>query len=146
MSPVGDLSPVAAAGKSTGQVYNRLLDTEDGSSALPFLVGALAAAVATGGQYDYQRVGPQSAVLTDRLTGGNSFQQLPQFRDVSNFNVGLFAQQAGLTLDETLRIAGTYASKMSSNSSPGSPYGLSPQTAQFTILGYQAGASGAYGQ
>jgi len=37
------------------------------------------------------------------------FTQLRQFRDVSNFNVGLYMQQAGFTLDETLSIAGGFA-------------------------------------
>jgi hypothetical protein len=101
------------------------------------LIGALAANVATGGEFDYQRVGPQS----DVLTGG--FQQLPQFRDVSNFNVGLFGQQAGLTLGETLSLAGTYAKLMSGNASSG--YVPNSRNYEFTVTGYETGASGVYG-
>jgi hypothetical protein len=80
-------------------------------------------------------MGPQS----DVLTGG--FQQLPQFRDVSNFNVGLFAQQAGMSLDSTLQTAGEFAQHFSSNASPNSPYGLDSRTAEFIRVGYQAGAT-----
>jgi hypothetical protein len=112
-----------------------------------YLIGALAAAVGTGGTYDYQRMGPQSADLSngkdDSLAADlfGTFQQLPQFRDVSNFNVGLFSQQAGLTLDETLTIAGGYASIASSNARPANPNGLDTRTAQFIKAGYQAGAT-----
>jgi hypothetical protein len=95
----------------------------------------LGKAVGTGGQFDEQRMGPQS----DVLTGG--FQQLPQFRDASNFNVGLFSQQAGLTLDQTLQTAGDFAKHFSSNASPNSPYGLDSRTAEFIRVGYQAGAT-----
>lgn len=73
------------------------------------------------------------------VTGG--FQQLPQFRDVSTFNVVLFSQQAGLRLEDTLRPAGSFARAFSRNYSPDSPYGLSPQTAEFIKIGYQAGAT-----
>lgn len=62
-------------------------------------------------------------------------------RDASNFNVGLFSQQAGLTLDQTLQTAGDFAKHFSSNYSPDQPYGLAPQTAEFIRAGYQAGAT-----
>lgn len=140
MSPTADLSPAATSGSAAGTTFSILLRTDDGSPALPYLVGTLAAAVGRGGNYDYQRMGPQSAVL-----GLGMFQQLPQFRDVSNFDVGLFAQQAGLTLDETLKFAGVYAQIMSSNKNPDRPYGLDPRTAELTILGYTTGATGVYG-
>jgi hypothetical protein len=61
-----------------------------------------------GGTFDYQRSG-------SLVTG---FTQLRQFRDVSNVNVGLFCEQAGLTLDETLSFAGFYARNFSSNAMP----------------------------
>ena len=133
MSPVANLGNVAAAGRLTGQIYRDLLAQGD-DNAFMFLIGGLGGAVGTGGSFDYQRSG-------NPITG---FTQLPQFRDVSNFNVGLFSQQAGLTLDETLRTAGTYGRVMSSNASPGRPYGLDPQTARFITQGYQAGASGMF--
>ncbi len=121
MAPSSDVSDVAAAGKKAGQEA-----TAKGGPLSPVanlgFVAALGKAVGTGGQFDDQRVGPQS----DVLTGG--FQQLPQFRDVSNFNVGLFAQQAGMTLDQTLQTAGDFAQHFSSNYSPDQPYGLAPQT------------------
>jgi hypothetical protein len=114
-----------------------------------YLFAVLGAAVGTGGAFDYQREGPQSAILADILSRGNddslaadllgTFQELPQFRDVSNFNVGLFSQQAGLTLDETLSTAGRYAATFSANARPANPNGLDPQTAQFIKAGYKAG-------
>jgi hypothetical protein len=44
--------------------------------------------------------------------------QLPQYRDASNFNVGLFCQQAGLPLEEVLEAAGRYARIFSGNVKP----------------------------
>ena len=72
------------------------------------------------------------------------YTQFGQFRNVSNFNVGLFAQQAGLSLDDTLRIAGTFAALRSSNAEPDQPYGLNARTAEFIRKGFAAGASGAF--
>lgn len=65
-----------------------LNDPVTSESALFYLGGALLGAVGQGGIYDYQRQG-------NRITG---YTQRPQFRDVSNFNVGLVTQAAGLTL------------------------------------------------
>ena len=148
MSPTADLSDVAAAGRDAGATYRALLAAGD-DNALMYLFAVLGAAVGTGGAFDYQREGPQSAILADILSRGNddslaadllgTFQELPQFRDVSNFNVGLFSQQAGLTLDETLSTAGRYAATFSANARPANPNGLDPQTAQFIKAGYKAG-------
>ena len=88
-----------------------------------------------GGRFDYQREG-------NSLTG---FVQRPHFAHVSNFNVGLFAQQAGLTLDEAHRFAGGYASLFSRNADPSKPYGLNEDQYKFIEAGYKAGASGLYG-
>jgi RHS repeat-associated protein len=132
MAPTSSVSDVAAAGKKAGQDAQRLDPMSVGGVVFTVELGK---AVGTGGQFDDQRMGPQS----DVLTGG--FQQLPQFRDVSNFNVGLFSQQAGMTLDQTLQTAGDFAQHFSSNYSPNSPYGLAPQTAEFIRTGWQAGAT-----
>jgi RHS repeat-associated protein len=137
MSPTADLSDVAAAGRQTKTALNALNsgDHLDRLVAAEMLLVTQGVNLGIGGNFDYQRVGPQG----DVVTGG--FQQLPQFRDVSNFNVGLLSQQAGLTLEDTLRTAGAFAHLFSGNYSPDSPYGLSPQTADFIKLGYQAGAT-----
>ena len=132
MALTSSVSDVAAAGKKAGQDAQRLDSQSIGGIVFNVELGR---AVGTGGQFDDQRMGPQS----DVLTGG--FQQLPQFRDVSNFNVGLFAQQAGMTLDQTLQAAGDFAKHFSSNYSPGQPYGLAPQTADFIKNGFQADAT-----
>jgi RHS repeat-associated protein len=132
MAPTSSLSDVAAAGKKAGQDAQRLDSQSVGGVVFNVELGR---AVGTGGQFDDQRMGSQS----DVITGG--FMQLPQFRDVSNFNVGLFSQQAGMTLDQTLQTAGDFAKQFSSNYSPNSPYGLAPQTAEFIRNGWQAGAT-----
>ncbi|MGD0434094.1 MAG: hypothetical protein ABSA58_23680 [Acetobacteraceae bacterium] len=111
-----------------------LNNPETAEGAASYLAASLGAAVGQGGTFDYQREG-------SHITG---FTQLPQFRDVSNVNVGLFAQQAGLTLDETLKIAGTFARLRSSNARPNEPYGLDPRTAQFIRTGFSQGESGAF--
>ncbi len=131
MSPVADLSPVAAAGSLTYKNYLVLLATLGEASANAFLIASLGANVGTGGTFDYQRSG-------NIVTG---FKQQPQFRDVSNFNVGLFTQKAGLTLVETLTIAGKFAANFSSNADTGQAFGLAPRTAEFIVRGYFAGAS-----
>jgi hypothetical protein len=72
------------------------------------------------------------------------YTQLPQFRPIANVNVGLLGQQAGLTLEETLDIAGTYARWRSSNADPNSPYGLDPKTLHYIKRGYEIGQSGMF--
>ena len=135
MAPSSSVTDVAAAGKNTGNTVAALNAAGMPGTAAAVLVTSLGTNVGTGGKFDEQRMGPQS----DVLTGG--FQQLPQFRDASNFNVGLFSQQAGMTLDQTLQTAGDFAKHFSSNYSPDQPYGLAPQTAEFIRAGYQAGAT-----
>ncbi len=137
MSPVADLSEVVVTGHAIGNTYSTLLNNPEFSSgAFPYLMSALNAAVGQGGTYDYQR---------RRNPFNGKYFQLPQFRDVSNFNVGLVTQAAGLTLDETLSIAGSLAYFESSNYSPNNPYGLSLQTAAFIRLGFYYGQSGSVG-
>jgi RHS repeat-associated protein len=136
MSPVADLSAVAAAGYQTGATYFWILSNpEAAAGANLYLYSQLGLNVGQGGTFDYQRQG-------NMITG---YTQLPQFRDVSNFNVGLFSQQAGLTLNETLATAGLFASAFSSNARPNQPYGLDPRTAQFITTGFNIGQSGVYG-
>lgn len=135
MSPVPGLGGVAAAGRDTGTTFRMLLDNPDTTAgALPFLIECLRADLGHGGMFDYQRQG-------NKLTG---YTQLPRFRDVSNINVGLYAQQAGLTLGETLSLAGKYAHLFSSNASAAEPCGLNAQTLEFIKRGYDIGRSGAF--
>ncbi len=63
---------------------------------------------------------------------------------MSNFNVGLFMQQAGFRLEAALWIAGKYAWLNSSNYRPNEPGGLHPRTREFIELGHKAGANGAF--
>ena len=70
MAPTADLSDVAAAGEQTKKAVDVLAsgDHLDRLVAAEMLVVAQGVNVGTGGNYDYQRVGPQS----DLITGGFS--------------------------------------------------------------------------
>jgi hypothetical protein len=137
MSPVGDLNPVAAAGRQAGETYFSLSPTnpETELGAAAYLAEKLLLNLGHAGTFDYQREG-------NSLTG---FTQLRQFRPVSKVNVGLFCQQAGLSLEDTLAVAGAYARIFSKNAKPDRPSGLDPETEQFTRMGYELGQSGVFG-
>lgn len=136
MSPVGDLTAVATAGREAGATFLSLRNNPDTAlGAIPYLLTVLAVNVGQGRKFDYQRQG-------NHLTG---FTQLRQFRDVSNVNVGLFCQQAGLTLNETLSISGSFAKLFSGNAKPDQPNDLDAITAQFIVAGFELGRSGAFG-
>jgi len=138
MSPVADLADVAAAGRETARIYRLLRSSPDTSEGgLWGYIASFGHHVGHGGLFDYQR-GPGNSI-----TG---FEQRRQFRNVSNVNVGLFGQQAGLTLDQVLANAGTFASWKSSNAKSQEPYGLDPQTREFIELGYKIGERGVFGR
>jgi hypothetical protein len=136
MAPDTDLAKVAAAGRRVGERFVSVLSNPNfAPGAILTLGSGLGALVGQGGIYDYQRRG-------NRITG---YLQLPHFRNISNVNVGLAGQQAGLSLDELLRISGLFAQAASSNSDPSDPYGLSAQTRRYIETGYEIGRSGAFG-
>jgi hypothetical protein len=131
MSPTADLSAVAAAGRRTGFMHRAMLINPLTAGAAPaWMVANLRANVSHGGTFDYQRRGDQF---------------LGQFTPVSNVNVGLFAQQAGLSLDEALAIAGLYARQYSGNAKPGEPHGLHPNQLKYITAGFKIGQSGVFG-
>jgi hypothetical protein len=135
MSPKMDLHDVAAEGRRIGEVYRSMrANPATAGSAFPYLYATLALNVGQGGTYDHQRRG-------NMIKG---YTQLPQFRPIANINVGLLGQKAGLTLDETLNIAGTYAQWRSSNADPNAPYGLDPQTLHYIKRGYEIGQTGMF--
>jgi hypothetical protein len=139
MSPASDLSDVAKAGRDTAQTYRKLSrDPLTRDTAGQIILKDYFTNVGTGGKYDYQREGNQ---VFGHVFG---FTQKPQFRNVSNVNVGLFAHQAGMTLEDTLKEAGEYARHFSSNAKPDQPYGLDPRTAEFIVTGYNIGKSGVF--
>jgi hypothetical protein len=131
MSPVSDLSDVAAAGYGLRSFMNIINNPDSDSDAVTGAVVGLAAGlcvdVCQGGLYDYQR------------------PQQPQFRDVSNFNVGLVGQQAGMNLPTLLTVAGGFAQAFSSNYTPNQPYGLAPQTYAWIVTGWTVGNLGYFG-
>ena len=134
-SSAPDLSIVAAAGRLAGNDSLEMLINGDFGGAEEALLTNLGLNVGTGGVYDYQRQG-------DPFSG---FTQYPEYRPIADINVGLFSQQAGLTLNETLSVAGAYASHFSSNASAQNPYGLNPATAGYISQGYQIGERGVFG-
>ena len=87
-----------------------------------------------GGIHDHQRRG-------NRITG---YTHLQQFRPIANINVGLFGQQARLSLEDTLEIAGTYAKLRSNNANASKPYGLDDVTRHYIEVGYDVGQSGVF--
>lgn len=136
MAPDTDLAKVAAAGRIAGERFaSALSDPNLAAFALPVLAGSLGALVGQGGIYDYQRRG-------NRMTG---YTQFPHFRNISNVNVGLAGQQAGLSLDKLLEISGQFARIFSSNFDPKEPYGLPAQNRRYIEIGYEIGRSGAFG-
>ena len=137
MSPKADLHEVAAKGRQASEIYRSMLaNPATNKSAVVYLYAALGLNAGQGGTYDHQRRG-------NMVTG---YTQLPQFRPIANVNVGLLGQQAGLTLDETLDIAGTYAQLRSSNADPKAPYGLDPRTLHYIKRGYEIGQTGMFDQ
>ena len=131
MAPTADLSAVAAAGRRTGFMHRAMLINPLTAGAAPaWMVANLRANVSHGGTFDYQRRGGQF---------------LHQFTPVSNVNVGLFAQQAGLSLEETLATAGLYARLFSSNAKDSEPYGLDPDQLKYITAGFRIGESGVFG-
>lgn len=122
-------------GEAHLQFFSHLFD-EGYDKAKEYAKNYMLGYIGHGGTFDYQR--------RAYAFGKDGFTQLPQFRDVSNFNVGLIFQQAGIPLEVTLDQAGEYARKHSSNYAPDKPYGIEPRTREFIELGYRVGASHVY--
>lgn len=135
MSPKTDLHDVAAKGRQIGEIYRGMLaNPATSAGALLYLHAALGLNAGQGGTYDHQRRG-------NMITG---YTQLRQFRPIANVNVGLLGQQAGLTLEETLDIAGTYARLRSSNADKKGLYGLDPRTLHYITRGHEIGRTGMF--
>ena len=136
MAPTADLRSVALAGRNAGILFKEIENDPDIEGASWTFIGRLGVDLGHGGKFDYQRQG-------NFFTGYSHFRQ---FADVSNFNVVLYCQQAGLSFDETLGIAGEFAKEFSSNAKFDEPYGLDSQVSKFITRGYEAGTSGAFDQ
>lgn len=131
------LADVANAGQDLANGISRLADNPlTAAAVIPRLFAGLGTAVGQGGTFDYQREGS--------LNSG--YVQHREFRDISNVNVGLFAQQAGLTKEQTLVISGAFAWAFSSNASTSQPYHLDERTRYFIEIGYGIGAAGTFRQ
>ena len=138
MSPFSDLSDVAAAGRNAGQKMRAkmLVGPVNAATVVESLRDDLKRTLDHGGSFYYQRR------VDDK--DPSKFMQLPQFRNVSNVNVGLFMQQAGIPLPITLTVAGLFAFKYSNNYRPDEEYGLDPQTREFIENGYKIGERGLF--
>jgi len=135
MSPVADLRPVAQAGRRLCGQINALLQNPDNADAAAFLfITEIGFNIGHGGVFDYQ--------MTGKMIVG--YTKLREFRDVSNFNVGLFCQQAGISMEEMLRVAGVFADLLSSNADGSQPYNLDPRAAEFMKSGFLVGESGVF--
>jgi hypothetical protein len=132
MSPTSDVGSVVKAGKQFGlavltlSIYNPLL------GATVFVAG-LGAYLGHYGVFDYQRKGLPP--FTTKF--------YPQYIRVSNFNIGVFAQQAGVPEKVILAIAGAYARVLSNNATADQLYGLT-QNREMIHLGYSLSALGAF--
>jgi len=148
MTPVlNNLDQVAAAGRQAGEAYREQLVTPEGEAGAlgVFALNAIRD-VAAGGRFDYQRKGNQPGGLAAELLHGPralEFTQLRQFRPISNINVGLWGQQAGLTLDETLKLADIW-STLIGRTNPNSPSNLYSKTELYIREGYRIGQQGLF--
>jgi hypothetical protein len=144
MAPVDNLEEVAEAGRRDGMDYRATQDLpipgadEQGEASR---IMSLFGNVGTGGRYDTQR-GSRSSQIMALLR--NDFIQHRQFRPIANINVGLYGQQFGLTLEQTLGIAGIWARIASSNTDPNAPQKLDARTEYFIRKGYEIGAKGLF--
>jgi hypothetical protein len=147
MAPFNDLNSVAAAGRSVGWkalgTLGRAWSVDEAKKTAKELTRQY---LAQGGDFDYQRRRYEK--------GKDGFTQLPQFRNISNINVGLFLEQAFRIItggthikfdkDYALKLAGEYARENSSNYRPNEPYGLDPETRKYIERGYDIGLEGNY--
>jgi hypothetical protein len=136
MAPFNDLMEVAASGRRAREEIENNPGPPNNGEILAKIRAALKTNVGQGGTYDYQR--------RANKYGKDGFTQLPQFRNISNVNVGLFSRQFGLSLNLTLTIAGLYALARSSNSSLSKPYFLDEDTRKYIEAGYRIGESGTF--
>jgi hypothetical protein len=140
MTPFNDLKSVAAAAKRAKEEHpdRDFSTTFSNASALmddktrAELEAVLRTNLGHGGTFDYQR--------RAYAPGKDGFTQIRQFRSISNINVGLFCQQLGLPLSETLALAGYFAVKNSSNRDlTRPPYFLDADTEKYIRTGYDIG-------
>jgi hypothetical protein len=136
MTPSNDLKHVVAAARHAKAEHPDWKLSNDlallNKKTRDELEAVLRANLGQGGTFDYQR--------RPYAPGKDGFTQLRQFRSIANINVGLFCQQLGLSLRETLGLAGLYAVKNSSNRNLlNLPYVLDADTEKYIRVGYEIG-------
>jgi hypothetical protein len=138
MSPTSDVGPVVTAGRLFGLAVGEAFGRSPIFGVEAFVLG-LGAYFVHGGIFDYQRRG---------FPGFTTFY--PEFRDVSNFNIGVFAQQAGISETTISRIAGAFAVVRGATNAQRigwDPQNWMPtQNRRMIHLGYSLGARGAFTQ
>jgi hypothetical protein len=135
MTPFNDLKDVAAAARRAKAEHpnwdlSRVQILTD-KKVRDELEAVLRGNLGHGGTFDYQR--------RHYPPGKDGLTQLRQFRSISNINVGLFCQQLGLSLGQTLELAGYYAFKNASNRNLLRPYFLDADTQKYIEEGYKIG-------
>jgi hypothetical protein len=139
MSPTGDISSVVRAGQTFGLSVETSLARANVIGAAAGFVAGLGASLGTYGFFDYQRKG----------FPGSTPMYYSQYRDLSNFSIGVFGQQAGMSETAIARIAGLFAGLFSSNAHPGfsDPQNwMALQNREMIHLGYSLSAQGAFAQ
>jgi hypothetical protein len=136
MTPFNDLKDVAAAAERAKAEHPNWnlsrFELATNKETRDELEAVLKANVGQDGTFDYQR--------RSYPPGKDGLTQLRQFRSISNINVGLFCQQLGLSLGQTLELAGYYAVTHSSNRDfLNPPYLLDPDTQKYIEEGYKIG-------
>jgi hypothetical protein len=132
LSPHPDLTPVATSVQAIGLAFSSL----PGPLGSAFLLTSLGVTLGHAGLFDYQREG-------NMVTG---YVQHREYRDVSNFNIGVLGQRAGIPEPAMLYLAGGFALFFSSNAMPDKPYFQDPRNVYFIQSGYAAARSGAFDQ
>jgi RHS repeat-associated protein len=118
------LSFIAPSGWNPNQIVVAGMDGGNGNNLSS--IAAMNRAVGHYGTYDYQR--------SRDVAGNTTFYSA--YTPVSNMSVGAYLYGAGYSLDDALKIAGAFASVMSSNAGD-------PKQRAFTILGYNIAAGNA---
>ena len=134
MSPVTDLTAVAAAGRAAGMTFRAMLDSpETAAGAFPYLGTMLGVNLGHAGTFDYQRRGNMIAGYTQPNTPMSRISMwvcLPNRRACHSGN-------SGGSLANSPAISRATLKRMS-------PYCLHPEQLQYITMGYKTGQSGMF--
>jgi len=119
----------------SGYAFRAMLQNQDTTAGAGIdLATSLGIYLGQGGWFDYQRQG-------NRIT---SLTPLPHYRDVSNFNVGLFRQQAGCHLTKHCELPEVMPVSFPIDTKRDQSYGLEQRTRSMIATGFNMSASGTF--